>query len=424
MDFLSLIRPSAIKRNDGNGREIICALDVGTTKVCALIAELDEQNGLHVVGAGRTPTKGMRRGLVVNTTDLTAVIGQAITEAENTAEREMRQAYVGITGSHITATGSHAVLNFGRSGRTITREDTQRALDQARNIAVPNGREVIHVVPRTYSVDEQKGVQDPVGMFGYRLEVDALVITGATSAINNLVSCVLANGVEIEDMVLQPLASAEAVLTDDERQLGVALVDVGGGTTDLAIFVDGAPWYCASLELGGDHFVRDVASGLRMPYAKAEALIKQFGHATPERVPADAEVRSGAFGQEGQQTIHRRILAEILNARAQDVAEALLADVKRSAYDALLPAGVVLTGGVSQLPGFPEVNAHMLGWPVRIGQPDELVNSVIDLDSPEYATAVGLLLWGLRRGTTQRIAEPPRTGGWDRVIKWLRNLLP
>ncbi len=404
--------------------ELICAIDVGTTKVCALIGEVDDENRLRVIGAGRVPARGLRRGVVGKTAEATAAIGQAVAEAEASADQVMEQAYVGIAGSHINAIGSRGVVAVGRSGRSITREDTQRSLEQARNIALPHNRDIIHVVPRSYAVDDQPGIQDPVGMFGYRLEVDASIITGASSAITNLVNCVQANGVAVQDLVLQPLASAEAALTEDERRLGVALVDVGGGTTELAIYLESAPWHTVVLEVGGDHFIRDVATGLRMPYGKAEALIQQYGDVLPERVPPDAEVRGGAFGQEAQQTINLRSLAEILNARAEEVLDLILQEVKRSGYDDLLPAGIVLTGGLAQLDGLVELSRERLQWPVRIGRPDGYSTSVIDLSSPEYATAVGLLLWGLRRGTLQRVAEPPRASLAERLRKWLGSLLP
>ena len=423
MDIPGLVKRPLQPKAENGASEMICALDVGTTKVCALIGELDEENKLHVTGAGRVVAQGLRRGVVVNTTDAIACIAQAVTEAEAMANRTIRTAYVGIAGSHISAVGNKGAVAVGR-GRTVTRDDTLRALEQARNIALPHNRDIIHAVPRSYLLDEMKGIQDPVGMYGYRLEVEASIVTGAASAIANLVHCVTDNGIAIEDLVLEPLASAEAVLTDDERQLGVALLDMGGGTTDLAIYLEAAPWHTMVMEIGGDHFVRDVASILRMPYGKAEALIKQFGQALPARVPADAEVRSGAFGHEGQQVINRRFLAEILNARAEEVLDLVQREVKRSGYDGLLPAGVVLTGGVALLPGLTELSQQRLQWPVRVGRPDGLASSVMDLTSPEYATAVGLLLWGLNRGTIQRVAEPPTSHFLDRIVQWLKNLLP
>ena len=404
--------------------EAICAIDVGTTKIVALIAEVDDNDDLRVIGAGRMPAQGLRRGVVVNTKEATAAIGQAVELAVQSAGQPMRPLLLGISGSHINAMSSKGAVAVGRNGRNVTTEDTQRALEQAKSIALPHNREIIHAVPRSYIIDDQKGIQDPVGMFGYRLEVDASIVTGASSAVANLVHCVHDNGLEIEDLVLQPLASALAVLHDDERRLGVALVDVGGGTSDLAIYLENAPWHTVIIDVGGDHFTRDVAMGLRMPYPKAEALIKQFGSVLPGRVPADAEVRSGAFGEEGQQVISRRMLAEILNARAQDVLDLILREVKRSGYDGLLPAGIVLTGGVAQLSGFAEMSRDQLQWPVRVGRPKGVASSVIDLSSPEYATAVGLLLWGKRNEVEPVISPEPQPGVFDRIVKWLRNFLP
>ena len=277
--------------------ETICALDVGTTKICALVAALDDNNALRITGMGRVPTKGLRRGMVVNTGEATAAIGQAIDAAEAAAGITMESAYVGISGGHISALTGKGVTAIGRNGRKITPEDTQKALEEARNIALPHNREIINAVARSYTVDDQRGILDPVGMFGYRLEVEANIITGATSAITNLINCVHANGLEIDDLVLEPLASAQAVLTDEERQAGVAVIDIGGGTTDMAIYLESALWHTHVLEVGGDHFTRDVATGLRMPYDKAEALIKQFGHALPE---------PGAAGRRGTRPPLRR----------------------------------------------------------------------------------------------------------------------
>ncbi len=411
-------------KTDDDVPELTCAIDVGTSKICALMAELDAENNLRVIGASRVTAQGLRRGVVISTTDATAAIGQAIAEAERVAGQEMKSAFVGIAGSHVNAIGSKGAVAVGRNGRSIAREDTERALDLARNIALPHNRDIIHVVPRTYTVDDQRGIQDPVGMFGYRLEVDASIITGAASAITNLVNCVQSNGVAIEELVLQPLASARAVLTSDEKQLGVVLADVGSGTTDLAIYLDAAPWHTVVLEIGGDHFIKDVATGLRMPYAQAEALIKQYGNALPSRIPADAEIQGGAFGQEGQQTIHQRMLAEILNARAEELVDHIGREVRRSGYDLLLPAGLVLTGGVAQLPGLADLSRESLQWPVRVGYPNGLTSPVLDLSSPEYATAVGLLLWGLERGEAPHIVERPTSQFLERVVEWLRNLLP
>jgi cell division protein FtsA len=403
--------------------EQVCALDVGTSKIVALIAEVDEAEQLRVIGAGRVPAHGLRRGVVINTVEAQTAIAQAITEAEGSANQVMNRAYVGIAGSHINAIGSKAAVAVGR-GRNITRDDTQRALEQAQNIAVPHNRDIIHAVPRSYTVDDQKNIQNPIGMFGFRLEVDASIITGAASAITNLVNCVRAQGIEVTDLVLQPLASAEAALTDDERRLGVALVDIGAGTTDLAIYLEGAPWHTNVLDIGGDYFIRDLAMGLRMPYDKAEELMKQHGTVLPGQVPPDATVRWDAFGEQTQQPVSRRLVAEILNARAEEVIDMVTVEVKRSGYDGLLPAGVVLTGGVSQLNGFTELSRTMLQWPVRVGHPNGVASSVMDLSSPEYATAVGLLLWGVRQDTVPRVPPPPQDSTLRRVMRWIRGFIP
>ncbi len=403
--------------------DLICGIDVGSSKICALMAEVDEDNGLHVIGVGRLPAAGIRRGVVANTADATAAIGQAIAEAEQTAGAALQRAYVSVSGHHITAQGSKGVVALGR-GRNITSDDMQRALDASKSIAVPHNREILYPIPRSFSVDEQQGIESPVGMFGYRLEVDATVLTGSSSANTNLAQCIVANRVAVEELVPAPLASGESVLTEDERRLGVMLVDVGHGTTDISIYLEGALWHVVILELGGDHLIRDVATGLRMPQSKAEALIKQFGHVLPDQVPPDAEVRGGAFGEGGQQVISRRFLAQILNSRAEELLDLVVLEVKRSGYDSLLPAGMVLTGGVAQLCGFGELARSRLDWPVRVGHPAGLVSSVSDISSPEFASSVGLLLWGLRQGTTPRVATPPSSQVLERIWKAMKSLLP
>ncbi len=406
--------------------EMICALDVGTTKICALIGAFDENGALRIIGFSRVPSRGIRRGVVVNTTEAKAAITQAIQQAEATAGADvaMESAYVGISGAHVSTLGSKGAIAVGRNGRKITREDTQRAVEQARNIALPHNREIINAVPRRYMVDDEQGILDPIGMFGYRLEVDANIITGATSAVANLVNCVLDSGVEIRDLVFQPLASAAAVLTDEERSAGVALVDMGGGTTDLAIYFESAPWHTFVLDVGGDHFTRDVATVLRMPYDKAEALIQQFGCATPEQVPPDSEVRARRFGEEGQQIVNRRLLAEILKARVEEVTDLIYTEIKRSGYDGMLPAGVVFTGGVAQLTGLAEASRAVLDWPARLGRPQPLTGAPAELASPEYATVVGLMQWGLRQGGTPRMTTSQTSTATKRVLEFVRRLLP
>jgi cell division protein FtsA len=405
--------------------ETICALDVGTTKVCALIANIDETGKLNVIGASRIPARGLRRGVVVNKSEATEAIGKAVLEAEQIAGVAMESAYVGISGAHITVLSSTGTVAVKGANHKVAPEDCQRALEAARNnVALPQNREVISTTARSYTVDGESSIQNPVGMQGYRLDVDGMVISGSPSAIANLSDCIKSNGVAIRDLILQPLASGESVLTEDERRAGVVVVDIGGGTTDVAVYMESAPWHTHVLEIGGEHLIRDVGAGLRMPFDQAEAVIRQFGHALPERVPPDAEVRTGAFGQEGQQVIRRRTLAEIINARVEEIAEMIFWEVKRSGYDGLLPAGLVLTGGVAQLAGIGELSRNHMQWPVRVGHPDGSIASAFDLSSPEYATAVGLLLWGLHSPSQPRASDPGHRSPWNVVKEWIVKILP
>ena len=291
--------------------DYITAIDVGTTKICAFIAETTPEGRLRLLGAGQARSQGLRKGVVVNVSAATQAIAEAIEQAEHDAGITVRSAYVGIVGGHISSHNGTGAVAIPR-GRSITRADVDRALDAARAIPIPSDREIIHTIARNFTVDQQEGVQEPIGMHGYRLEVNAHIITGATAAINNLVKCIQSNGVAIDELVLEPLASGEAVLTEDERSLGVALADVGGGTTDIAIFLDGSVWHTVVLDMGGENLTRDLAVGLRAPFEAAEQLKIRYGHALPEWVAEDELVSSVAFGDSQSQAISRRYIAEIL----------------------------------------------------------------------------------------------------------------
>jgi len=401
--------------------ELIAGLDIGTTKICAVIGEVDEEDQVYILGVGEVPSRGMRRGVVVNVAEATAAIGEAVEEAEREAQMPMQSAYVGISGAHIAATPSRGVVAIGR-GRSITVDDVERALEAARAIAIPHNREIIHTLARSFTVDEQEGVRDPIGMVAYRLEVDAQIITGASSAVQNLIRCVQAHGIAIDDLVLQPLASGTAVLTNAEREMGVALADIGGGTTDIAIFLEGTLWHTVVLDVGGNHMTQDVAVGLRAPFETAEELKKRYGHVLPERVAADEEVTASLFGENGAQSVSRRFLSQILQARAEEILELILREVKRSGYDGLLPAGVVLTGGVAQTAGLRDLSRDVLQLPVRIGLPNGLGGA--QLANPAYATAVGLIQWGLQQRRSRPLRRTATSPLLERIIAWLRTLLP
>lgn len=405
--------------------EIICAIDVGTTKVCAIMAEVVSDKTFRVIGVGRAPSEGMTKGVVTNVAAATASIGQAIEEAEQAAERAIASAYVAIAGSHIEAHPSRGAVPIGRS-RVVTPEDIDRVLEAAQAIALPHNREIIHVVPRSFSVDEQEDIPDPLGMHGFRLAVDAQVISGATGAVRNLVRCVQTHGIEIEELVLQPLASGEAVLTNAERDMGVVVVDIGGGTTDVAMFIKGTLWHTVVLDVGGQYLTHDLAVGLGAPFASAEELKVRYGNVLPERVASDQEVHADLFGEDGSRPIPRQLIAEILEARAEEIVELVMRAIKRSGYEGLVPAGMVLTGGAAQLAGMRDLSRQMSHLPVRLGMPNGQSGLVPELQTPDNATGVGMLVWALHQHYGPVYSQRSRSQSVfiERLMHWLRNLLP
>jgi len=300
--------------------------------------------------------------------------------------------------------------------------DVERALESARAIDIPHNREVLHIIPRSFTVDGDDGVRDPVGMQGYRLEVEAHIVTGATSSIQNLIKCVQNSGVQIDALVLEPLASGEAILTDIEREMGVVLVDIGGGTTDIAIFIEGAIWHAVVLPTGGEQITNDVAVGLRAPYNTAEDIKIKYGHALPETIMPQEVVKAEVFGENGRQEIPRQFLAEVIGARVEEIFELVLQEIKRSGYDGLLPAGVVLCGGTAELPGIRELAREVMGLPARVGEPQNLNGLVDTLRSPAFATTVGLLEWGVIHDLPQSVRQP--ANGSLKMPTWLKAFLP
>jgi len=405
----------------------IVGLDIGTTKICTLVGEVHDDGPLRIIGVGVAPSRGLRKGVVVNVHEATEAITASVRKAERISGYEISSAYVGVGGGHISALNSRGVVGISRGERGITQADIDRALDAARAIAIPHNREIIHTIPRGYVVDGQEGVRDPIGMQGIRLEVEAHIVTGASTCVSNLVKCVRNAGVEIDDLILQPLASGEAVLKESEREMGVVLADVGGGTTDIGIFIEGSIWHTAVLGTGGEHLTRDVAVGLRTPLNTAEELKIKYGNARPGSLPGDEIIEITSFGDTARETVSRRQLAEVLEARAEEILELILREVKRSGYDGLLAAGIVLCGGTAELAGFPELAQQVLRLPVRVGAPHDLQGLVDTLESPAYATAVGLLLWGMRHGPAIAAGSRPKRPPsllWQRIQGWFRAFLP
>ena len=405
--------------------DMLAAIDVGTTKICTLIAEVSPRERPRVVGVGVVPSQGLRKGAIVNVEQATHAIAQSVAEAERVAGYSVQSACVGIAGSHIAGLTSRGVTLVGRGDRMITAGDAQRAMDDAQTIAIPHNRQVLHAIARSYTLDGQDGIRDPTGMVGYRLEVDAHIVTASTTSIRNLVNCVHSAGVEVGDLVLQPLASAEAVLRPEERRMGVVLVDIGGGTTDIAIFVEGSVWHSQVLAIGGDHLTNDIAVGLRAPFATAEELKVRYGHAIPADIDQSEFVDVTAFGDGTRRTVARRDIAHIINARADEMLGLILREIKRTGYDGLLAAGLVLTGGSAELNGLKGLAERQLQIPVRIGLPRGLGGMGAEVKGPAFATAAGLLLWTMREDAPARTrgSDNPWQNLWRRLVEGFRTLL-
>ena len=403
--------------------EIITAIDVGTTKICTFIAERTPENELHLLGAGCTRSRGLRRGVVVNITAATEAIADSVEMAEQKAGVTVVDANVGIVGGHISFESSRAAITLPKN-RPIDLAAVHRVLAEAQTIPILAERDIIHVIARTFTIDGQEGVQEPIGMHGRRLEVDAYIVTGAHTAINNLKKCVENNDIIVTNLVLEPLASGEAVLSQEEREAGVAVVDIGGGTTDIAIYLNGAVWHTTILQIGGNHFTKDLATILHTPYPIAEKLKIHYGHVLPETIPEEETVNAPSFGGKANQTFSRQFIAEILNARAEELLLFIQREINRSGYGDLLSAGLVLTGGGARLPGFDVLGRSLLGLPVRIGAPKPLGDIPTALLTPENACGVGLLLQAVRENPYE--SNPSLEGGSlaTKIAQWMCNLLP
>lgn len=374
----------------------IAALDIGTTKTCALIGEQTENGTWRILGAGVVASRGMRKGVITDVKEATQAIASAIEQAERVSGLTMDSVYVGIAGAHIQSTNSRGVAAI-HSGRGVTQDDIDRAMEAAEAIAVPQNRDIIHAIPRGYTLDGQDGVKDPLGMIGFRLEVEAHIVTGAAPSIQNVVKAVEGAGLRVAGLVLEPIAAGDAVLTPAEKEMGVVLADIGGGTTDIAIFIDGSVWHTIVLPTGGQHITNDLAVGLRTPFEAAEEMKLKYGHADPNQIPDTEYIDVTAFGEEGKRTVSRRDIAEIISARAEEICQLILTEVKRSGYDNLLPAGVVLCGGTAELAGLKSFAREILQMPVRVGLPCDIEGFTDRITSAAFATSIGLLQWGWKQ---------------------------
>ncbi|NJK79307.1 MAG: cell division protein FtsA [Chloroflexaceae bacterium] len=413
-------------------RRTLVSIDVGTTKVCTIVAQAHDEHRLNVLGVGLTQSKGVDKGVIVNIDDAVSAIATSIEKAERLSGYRIDTAYVGVAGRHVASLNSRGVVAVSHPEQEITPYDVGRAVEAAQAIAIPTQREVVHIIPRAYIVDGHEGIRDPVGMSGFRLEVETHIVTGEVMAIQNLIKSVQRAGVEIDDLILQPLASGEAVLTPEDKDRGVVLVDIGGTTTDVALFVQGGIWHTSVIPVGGAHFTNDIVYVLHTPHNTAEYLKLKYGTAIADAdaVHDDDLIDADTLVVGERQQISRQLLGEILQARAEQMVELIYEEIQRSGYDGLLQSGIVITGGAAQLPRFDELMRDMLGMPVRIGKPTGLSGLAESTDTPPYATSVGLLYWGLRHGQSESPYRGAGQNGWgrasiyDRLKNWLREFLP
>ncbi|NSW51061.1 MAG: cell division protein FtsA [Anaerolineae bacterium] len=372
---------------------IIVGIDIGTSKVCTLVARADDRKRFHVMGVGIEPAKGIRKGAIVDLTQASRSIRRSIEKAQRTSGMEISAAFVNLADTDAKSTNNQGVV--GVSGKMIGQSDIDRALESAKAIPLDHNYEIIHVIQRGFVVDGTDGIRTPIGLYGYRMEVEAHIISAEQSSVENLNQAVNQNGVSVLNYVLNPLASGEAVLTDTERQMGVVVCDIGAGTTDLAIYINGDVWYSKVLPIGGDHITSDIAAGLRLSTEEAEEVKKVNGYAIEEHIEPNESFVVHAFGSTEPIHVGRKTLAHIIEARVEEIFYMILQEIKRSGYDGLLPAGMVLTGGSSLLPGIQELGNRIMGVPVRIAQPENLYGLVDQLHSPAYSGSVGLLHWAM-----------------------------
>ncbi len=405
---------------------VLVGIDVGTSKVCALIGEVGRDGGLTIVGKGVVPAAGLKKGVVVNIEQTVRSISGAVEHSERSSGYQIDRAFVGVGGQHVESQNSRGAVAVSGHHREVTREDINRATEVARAVTIPSNREVLHVLPRGFIVDGQEGVKDPLGMSAIRLEIETHIVTASATAVRNLAKCVQSANVKIDELVAASLASAEAVLSETERELGVAVVDIGAGTIDLALFLDGQAYKTAVLPVGGNNVTNDVAIGLKTTLQVAEELKIQHGSCDLSTVRPDDMVSVSMLGEAAGRTISRMEICQIIEARMRETFELLRAEI-RMAGEGMLPAGVVLTGGAAQLGGAAALGREVLDMPVRVAGPSDVGGLTDNILNPAYSTAIGLLLWGARSlegADSSRYESAPAGGAVGRARDALRHLFP
>jgi cell division protein FtsA len=403
-------------------RNLIVGLDIGTSKVCAIVGEMGADGELEVVGIGTHPSRGLKKGVVVNIESTVQSIQRAVEEAELMAGCEIHSVYTGIAGSHVRSLNSHGIVAI--RDKEVTAGDVDRVIDAARAVAIPADQRILHILPQEFIIDHQEGIREPIGMSGVRLEAKVHIVTGADSAAQNIVKCVQRCGLQVEDIVLEQLASSFAGLTDDEKELGVCLIDIGGGTTDLAVFASGAIQHTAVIPIAGDQVTNDIAVSMRTPTQCAEEIKVKYACALSQLANPDETIEVPSVGDRPPRRLARQTLAEIVEPRYEELYLLIRDELRRSGFEELIAAGIVITGGTAKMEGAVELAEEVFHMPVRLGVPQHVRGLVDVVRNPIHATGVGLLLYG-RDNRTRRASAAPLTGGmrevWDRMKAWFQG---
>jgi len=403
-------------------KNLIVGLDIGTSKVVAIVGEIKGPDHIEVIGIGHHPSRGLKKGVVVNIESTVQSIQRAVEEAELMAGCEIHSVFAGIAGSHVRSLNSHGIVAI--RDKEVTPGDVERVIDAARAVAIPADQKILHILPQEFIIDDQDGIREPVGMSGVRLEAKVHMVTGAASAAQNIIKCVRRCGLEVDDIILEQLASSYSVLTEDERDLGVCIVDIGGGTTDIAVFTDGSIRHTAVIPIAGDQVTNDIAVALRTPTHHAEEIKVKYACALPQLASPDETIEVPSVGDRPARRLARQTLAEVVEPRYEELFSLVQAELRRSGFEDMIAAGLVLTGGSSRMEGAVELAEEVFHMPVRLGTPQHVQGLSDVVRNPVYATGVGLLLFG-SRGLSSGGSEESLQGGfkevWDRMKSWFQG---
>ena len=405
-----------------DSKNLIVGLDIGTSKIAAIVAEMRPEGGFEVIGMGSSPSRGLKKGVVVNIESTVNAIQRALEEAELMSDCKIRDVWTGIAGSHIRSFNSHGMVAI--KDREVAQSDVDRVVETAKAIPIPTDQQILHVLNQEFVIDGQEDVREPLGMSGVRLEVKVHIVTGAVSAAQNIMKCVRRCGLEVNDLILQPLASAMAVLSEDEKDLGVCLVDIGGGTSDIAVFTQGAIRHTAVIPIAGDQITNDIAMALRTPTKEAEEIKRRYGCALRELADPQEMVEVPGVGERGSKKMSRQTLAEVIEPRVEELYSLIQSELRRSGFEELLSSGIVITGGSAAMQGMVELGEEVLHMPVRLGLPSYAGGLSEVIRNPRYSTGVGLLMAGLSQHQRQQI-EKMQSGSFKQIVgrmkKWFET---